>query len=742
MKILASITLAALFMFLISSCKKETESKSLNIMVDSATIEPGQLLTLTASDAIQQDTATLNLGGQNVLAGKIDNYHYGLIVPVIAPGVYELNVSPLKASNKPSVTIRNYQTISNAAQSISSSVAAFKKTTDSLKTNSNSSWVSTGDTLFMNQILDRIQYTFSKCNDQEKQLLAYQFRNALLSVENVRKTAADPIFISPRTAEVDPFSEISVQLTEQAKRCVRDKVRAVVAAGATAVTLYSVIRVPNPYTLGAFLIALNAFNQQSKTAAKSHGEAVSITYRAIDMNLEDTNGSSANPVNVTNNSSFLKKFISNFRTLRKSDEEDPQTDIREFVRGTYELEEKSEEIKSKFDIVRNLFSDVLSSVNGIFDGYVSPVLSTAKEKVNQLQPRFLKLGTVSNAKIQVTATPDVNGDMRFVIKNQDNSITTSTPFTFDLVYQQAPINNTVTLRVHAVYGPGVSVTTNPARLINATNAVVDASVTVATGTTLITSGVCWATTQNPTTGNFVREIGPNPGTNSALLLSLLPNTKYYARAYAVTAGGTTYGNEINFTTLNQSTQIETVTIGTQIWMLKNLNVVTYRNGDPIPQVTDPSQWANLNTGAWCYFENNPANGSTNAGILYNWYAVNDSRGLAPAGWHVPTDAEFVTLANFLGGATVAGGKMKSVAVWDSPNTGATNSSGFTGLPGGLRTELGVFESGSFTYKGIFWTSSPGNDISTLYHSLGSGNASLFRLERNKAAGFSVRCVKD
>src|SRR5665647_2153473 len=137
--------------------------------------------------------------------------------------------------------------------------------------------------------------------------------------------------------------------------------------------------------------------------------------------------------------------------------------------------------------------------------------------------------------------------------------------------------------------------------------------------------------------------------------------------------------------------IPSVTICTQVWMLKNLDVSTYRNGDLIPEVTDQTAWATLTTGAWCYNNNDPAVGVI-YGKLYNWYAVNDPRGLAPTGWHVPSDAEWTTLSTCLGGDAVAGGAKKETGTthWTSPNTGATNSSGFTALPGGLRDRTGPF----------------------------------------------------
>ncbi|MGV9003096.1 FISUMP domain-containing protein [Flavobacterium sp.] len=156
---------------------------------------------------------------------------------------------------------------------------------------------------------------------------------------------------------------------------------------------------------------------------------------------------------------------------------------------------------------------------------------------------------------------------------------------------------------------------------------------------------------------------------------------------------------------------QTVVIGTQTWTQTNLNVSKYRNGDTIPQVTNQSTWANLTTGAWCYYQNNTANGAT-YGKLYNWYAVNDPRGLAPAGYHIPSDAERITLTTFLGGESIAGGKMKSTTGWNSPNTAATNSSGFTGLPGGCRNDYGSFY---FIGETGYWWSSSEDDATNAWN---------------------------
>ena len=196
-----------------------------------------------------------------------------------------------------------------------------------------------------------------------------------------------------------------------------------------------------------------------------------------------------------------------------------------------------------------------------------------------------------------------------------------------------------------------------------------------------------------------------------------------------------------------------LTICTQVWATQNLDVTTYSDGTVIPQVTDPTQWANLTTGAWCYYNNDAANNAT-YGKLYNWYAaagIYDAaslanpalrKKLAPTGWHVPTDAEWTTLTTCLGGETIAGGKMKETgtAHWQSPNQDATNSSGFTGLPGGCRNGYGAFN--LIGNDGVWWSSSEGDTTYAWARDLDYGIGDAGRDYGNKEYGFSVRCLRD
>lgn len=182
-----------------------------------------------------------------------------------------------------------------------------------------------------------------------------------------------------------------------------------------------------------------------------------------------------------------------------------------------------------------------------------------------------------------------------------------------------------------------------------------------------------------------------------------------------------------------------VSIGNQKWMKSNLNVSRYRNGDVIPQVQNPVQWQNLTTGAWCYYQNSTANGVT-YGKLYNWYAVTDPRGLAPLGWHVASDAEFSSLENYLGGQAIAGGKLKATTGWMPPNLGATNSSGFTALPSGVRDDSGF--DGNIGYGTNFWSSTAHTAPYAFGLMLFSNYNYSERVYFPRTFGLSVRCIKD
>ena len=181
-----------------------------------------------------------------------------------------------------------------------------------------------------------------------------------------------------------------------------------------------------------------------------------------------------------------------------------------------------------------------------------------------------------------------------------------------------------------------------------------------------------------------------------------------------------------------------VKIRSQSWMAENLNVSTYRNGDSIPQIKSAAEWSKLKSGAWCYYENKTENG-IKYGKLYNWYAVNDPRGLAPRGFHIPSDEEWENLIDNLGHEE-AGIKIKAKRGWKL-NENATNESGFSGLPGGYRYNVGAFL--YIGNNGCFWSSTESHNNNKAWgRTLSHNMTDIGRDDGNVGSGLSVRCILD
>jgi uncharacterized protein (TIGR02145 family) len=330
-------------------------------------------------------------------------------------------------------------------------------------------------------------------------------------------------------------------------------------------------------------------------------------------------------------------------------------------------------------------------------------------------------------------------------------------------YRYLNYSNSYVLRYVSAKVSGVSVrcvmnstpflTTATSSSITTTTATLGGNVTIDGGATVTARGICWSTTANPTTALTTKTLnGTGVGSFTSNITGLTANTTYYVRAYATNSLGTSYGNQQIFTTSNtNSTSLTNITIGSQVWTTQNLSEARYRNGDIIPQVTVASQWNSLTTGAWCWYNNDSATYAATYGRLYNWYAVNDARGLAPQGYHIPSDAEWNKLVKYLDAgadttcisctqSTIAGGAMKSTTGWNAPNTGATNSSGFAGLPGGYREEVGVLF-GSIDLYGYWWSSSSTENGPT-YRKLIYNESGVNKNYGPALFGYSVRCVRD
>jgi uncharacterized protein (TIGR02145 family) len=306
------------------------------------------------------------------------------------------------------------------------------------------------------------------------------------------------------------------------------------------------------------------------------------------------------------------------------------------------------------------------------------------------------------------------------------------------------------------YGNEVSLTTKPVVLPELTNsklfstttssAIITGNVSSDGGGTISAKGVCWSTKINPTVSDSKTNNGTGSGEFTSSISGLTSGLSYYARTYATNSAGTSYGEQLSFTTNGTFADIDgniyhTVTIGTQTWMVENLRTTSYNDGNTIPLISDDSMWAVASSPGYCWY-NNDANANKNThGALYNWYAVNAGN-LAPSGWHIPSETEWVTLFNYLGGESVAAGKLKESGVtrWQSPNTGATNLVGFTALPSGGCDQNGIYY--GLGTNGNWWTSTTDNASTVKIIDMGNNYVNIIRHSYPYRYGMSVRCVKD
>jgi uncharacterized protein (TIGR02145 family) len=295
-----------------------------------------------------------------------------------------------------------------------------------------------------------------------------------------------------------------------------------------------------------------------------------------------------------------------------------------------------------------------------------------------------------------------------------------------------------------------TLTTTEITNITGTSATSGGTITDDGSNAIIARGVCWSTAVTPTLADNKTTDDNGENTFVSNIIDLDRSTTYYVRAYATNNAGTGYGNEKSFTTSagEQTVPIidldgniyDTVTIGTQTWMKENLKTTLFKNGTVIPLITDKTAWYYLTTPAYCWYNNDEFNKYT-YGALYNWYAVNTGN-LCPTGWHVPTDAEWAALITYLGGSRAAVGKLKEAGLvhWQSPNTGATNKTGFKALPGGCRDFDGTFY--YFGYYGFWWSSTEFAVGGAWSRQMGYDGTGGYGHGNYEQDGFSVRCLMD
>jgi len=302
-----------------------------------------------------------------------------------------------------------------------------------------------------------------------------------------------------------------------------------------------------------------------------------------------------------------------------------------------------------------------------------------------------------------------------------------------------------------------SLTTTTASAITSTTATSGGNVTSDGGATITARGVCWSTSSNPTVADNKTSDGTGIGTFISSLTSLTANTTYFLRSYATNSVGTTYGNQVTFSTSGvadiDGNVYKTVTLGTQTWMAENLKTTKYYDGTSIPLVNDGPTWGGLSTPAYCWYNNDAATYKNLYGALYNWYTVNTGK-LCPSGWHVSTDSDWKTMEMFLGMTQAQadatgwrginqGTQIKTTTGWITGGADpGTNTSGFSGQANGNR-EGGPGAFGGATEVAKWWTSTDNNSTEAWNRYLGTYNSACNGISRSsdpKVVGSGIRCV--
>ncbi len=313
-----------------------------------------------------------------------------------------------------------------------------------------------------------------------------------------------------------------------------------------------------------------------------------------------------------------------------------------------------------------------------------------------------------------------------------------------------------------IFAP-TTITTSSVSDITQTSAAGGGNITSDGGAAVTARGVCWSTSSNPTTVNNHTNVGGGNGAFVSSIIGLNPHTQYFVKAYATNNTGTVYGNEVSFTTLSlwscgqaitdlrNGKTYQTVQIGNQCWMAENLNLgfringsINQENNSTVEKYCSLDNESNCDVYGGLYQWSEAVqylNGATNT-TSWSPAPTGNVQGVCPTGWHLPNDSELTALTSFLGGINVAGGRMKETGTthWALPNTGATNSSGFTGLPGGDRSTNSCFY--SLTTRGSFWSATENSATKAWERHLGFNYESVARYGEDKTYGFSVRCIKN
>lgn len=552
--------LLLLIVISVFSCKKTEKLQGNNppiaetkntYTVDSASTQPGLFSTIKASRLITKDTGTVQLGVKSIFITKIDSFHYAFFTPVLSPGTYTLDLKNINSGNNPAVVIRDYTSISNSDEVISAVMKNYNNLADSLVKNSLNNAITPTDATFMHQLMDQLSSNIKLYNSEEKLLVAYQFQNMNLDNSFAKNANLDTSYLARPLGKENENGQIMLYKVIEAERAIS---QAFLASGGVYITGNIFSKTANIYTFVPFIVSVANFVYSIKAACKTIEEAISIIgFATNDITEINGKGTNANPVLASVGKILLETLQCTFRTLKKSDETNTNNDISNLIKIIFKLETQDQTLKSTYENIKSKFSNYFDKISINYSAYVSPVLTTAKEKIARVKSEFITVTNVSNSDISINATADGENILKLTFNNPSNNITTETDFTFQITYNQEAINNKVSITEHAKFKPAVKpvVTTTIPSSITATSAISGGIITNDGGTDILAKGITYYINQNSANSTSI-DAGTGNNTFLKTITDLTPGKTYHVRAYATNTAGTGYGNDVSFITKDYS----------------------------------------------------------------------------------------------------------------------------------------------------------------------------------------------
>jgi uncharacterized protein (TIGR02145 family) len=750
-----SFLFLAFALLVTTNCKKEEEqvvnteepAAAPDLSADKLSVNQLEVWTLTCDNfTLTQDTYTATIGGQTVTLCSFDN-KLAVVIPEIAPGDYTLETTLEGNSFSRDVTVVALPTISNPDASIQAAVNNFVYTSAYLNTLANATANMFGgsnnsaNNLILNNYRIELQNKINSASPQEK-------------LELAKFIAANPLIFSALEDVTQYIDQLN--LDKRKSGFTDEEIKNIQEAIALKIIYLGKLTV-----IGVCLQAYALATPEIITKIIAFAGWVGIAYEnfefgkyliiIFDKSLHQDgslfiNSSTPNKGSFINETEYTFTITSAYRNLNSQD-----------VGSSYPVISGIENTLSTFENYWNVIMGYLPSklIGGAF--HIKNV-ATVKSKISLVNPANLTINNISNSNV----TCDVDNSGGKLNVTFSTTETTNQHFNFDIVYNNEGVSTnktTITGSTLTVLEPysiaKISGDNQTGQLGQQLSSPIRVIVKSQDGTPLPNIKVnCTAnnggsvaqsqvTTASNGTANILWTLGSTATTQTLTVTSFKNDNVTPLQGSPLTFTATKAG-----CTTFMVGGYEAVQIGTQVWMVKNLNTSTYRNGDPIPNVTGPTSWYDLmdtETGAYCDYDNNPANSAV-YGKLYNFYAITDSRNICPVGWHVPTDAEFTTLANYLGGVAVAGGKLKETGTshWTSPNTGATNTTCFSAIAAGYRNcSVTTTFINKGTYNWLATSSLTPDNIYCIVRGLYNQDSHITDpISSMPNDGNSVRCIKD